>query len=338
MGKEDMESAVAVNFLYEVLLKKPELQLKPKHSRDRTHILLFFVGPKAKELYVIRNIKSTRILIEHPLTVALSGVHPDQNASPYQGGTVKNAAVGRRISINRQHTVYVDSTEALSKLIAWYANSDGAGNTLGSDGDQSTEPSGLSSIPLAELQQAQSTGSGSDIVEDSILPLPIDTTQAHVISASAQARLESDTPGLQTAEREAVVKVRFGQGNFRQALFEENGYGEICWMSGIAGGRLLIASHIKPWSHCANDTDSRGRTDNGLLLSALWDAAFDAGLLSFDPDWNVVVSSKLSESARYALNLEAHPTLPDVFRTDGRKEYLAYHHAEVFEHWNKEST
>lgn len=175
----------------------------------------------------------------------------------------------------------------------------------------------------------------SDNSEEMAPTIPADKEQAQVIPASAQSGLESDTPSLNTAEREAVVKVRFGQGSFRLALFEERGYGDKCWMSGIEGGRLLIASHIKPWSHCESDTDSRGRTDNGLLLSALWDAAFDAGFITFDPEWNVVASSKLSESAKCALNLSKHSALPDIFRTEGRKDYLAYHHANVFEYWIK---
>lgn len=172
-----------------------------------------------------------------------------------------------------------------------------------------------------------------DTAKDSAPPISSVPEQDYAIPIDAQASLELDTRGLETAEREAVVKVRFGQGSFREALFRENSYGGKCWMSGIEGGRLLVASHIKPWSHCEADPDSRGRTDNGLLLSALWDAAFDAGLVSFDPDWKVVVSSELSESAKYALNLNAHSTLPEIFRTEGRKAYLAYHYANMFEYW-----
>ncbi len=166
-------------------------------------------------------------------------------------------------------------------------------------------------------------------------PLSSDPKRDLVISVDVQGSLESDTQSLKTDEREAVVKVRFGQGSFREALFNEKGHGARCWMSGIEGGRLLIASHIKPWSHCENDADSRGRTDNGLLLSALWDAAFDAGLVSFGPDWKVIASSELTESARRALCLDKYLALPEKFRTDGRKAYLAYHLAKVFEYWKK---
>ena len=163
----------------------------------------------------------------------------------------------------------------------------------------------------------------------------LNSEQRDSITANDQETLERDTPSLKTDEREAVVKVRFGQGSFRELLLNYKSHGEKCWMSGIEGKRLLFASHIKPWSHCKEEHDSRGNPDNGLLLSALWDTVFDAGLISFDPDWRVVVSSDFSESARCALNLNEHSALPVMFRTNGRKDYLAYHHAEVFEYWKK---
>ena len=152
-----------------------------------------------------------------------------------------------------------------------------------------------------------------------------------LISADAQSSLEADTRSLKTAEREAVVKIRCGQGSFREALIREGG--EQCWMTGIEGRRLLFASHIKPWSQCEADTDDRGCQDNGLLLSPLWDVAFDAGLVSYDSDWSVVVSAELSESARASLGLNQPMHLPQKFRTDLRKTYLSYHRTKVFEFW-----
>ena len=44
---------------------------------------------------------------------------------------------------------------------------------------------------------------------------------------------------------------------------------------------LLRASHIIPWKHCRTDA-TRLDVHNGLLLSALRDAAFDRGWVTFD--------------------------------------------------------
>jgi hypothetical protein len=50
-------------------------------------------------------------------------------------------------------------------------------------------------------------------------------------------------------------------------------------VTGIAQPALLRASHIKPWAHCGNNAE-RLDVHNGFLLTADWDAAFDAGLVS----------------------------------------------------------
>ncbi|QTQ38141.1 Putative nuclease, HNH family [Aromatoleum petrolei] len=101
-------------------------------------------------------------------------------------------------------------------------------------------------------------------------------------------------------------------------------------MSGIEGKELLIASHIQPWAHSEKNREARGCPDNGLLLSSLWDAAFDSGLVTFDEDWRVVSSPALSESAKKHLGLQEEKFLPKSFRNPRRAEYLAYHRAVVF--------
>lgn len=200
-------------------------------------------------------------------------------------------------------------------LVAWNQPGQLTGSTFLSSG-----------TPARSVVSASKNDMDSPIIDGS--------ERASMISTDMQTSLESDTPNLKTDEREAVVKVRFGQGRFREKLFSDyKEHGEKCWMSGIEGKRLLIASHIRPWSHCKEEPDSRGNTDNGLLLSALWDTVFDAGLISFDADYKVVASSELSESARCSLNLNKYSALPETFRTDGRRDFLAYHRAEVFENW-----
>lgn len=65
---------------------------------------------------------------------------------------------------------------------------------------------------------------------------------------------------------------------------------------------------------------------NGLLLSALWDAAFDGGLISFADDGMVVLTSaRLSENARSALGLNGAPPLPGL--RDVHRANLALHRA-----------
>ena len=64
---------------------------------------------------------------------------------------------------------------------------------------------------------------------------------------------------------------------------------------------------------------------NGLLLSALWDAAFDKGLVSFGDDGALRVSSSLCEPARAALGI--HSIAPLTGLRDAHRANLAKHRA-----------
>ena len=87
---------------------------------------------------------------------------------------------------------------------------------------------------------------------------------------------------------------------------------------------LLRASHIVPWAECETDA-LRLDVHNGLLLSALWDAAFDAGLISFADDGTVLRSPKLTSEAAAALNLDSAAPLAPL--TDLHRQNLASHRA-----------
>ena len=64
---------------------------------------------------------------------------------------------------------------------------------------------------------------------------------------------------------------------------------------------------------------------NGLLLSALWDAAFDCGLVSFADNGSVLASSQLSETSRRALDLDNISPLTGL--RDAHRANLALHRA-----------
>ena len=78
-----------------------------------------------------------------------------------------------------------------------------------------------------------------------------------------------------TTEAERLVIQRIGQEIFRDALMDY--WGGRCPLTGITDAALLRASHILPWAECSDE--QRLDVHNGLLLSALWDAAFDKGLV-----------------------------------------------------------
>ena len=109
----------------------------------------------------------------------------------------------------------------------------------------------------------------------------------------------SQTKNLpRTTEAERLVVQRVGQDIFRDRLLKY--WTSACPLTGIADLALLRASHIKPWACCDSDAE-RLDVHNGLLLSALWDAAFDAGLVSFDDDGVPLFSATLTHDARNSL-------------------------------------
>ncbi|WP_077930960.1 HNH endonuclease [Acetobacter persici] len=99
-------------------------------------------------------------------------------------------------------------------------------------------------------------------------------------------------------EAERFVIQRIGQDIFRKSLLDY--WQHRCPLTGISDPALLRASHIIPWADCKNDFE-RLNVYNGLLLSALWDAAFDRALVTFDDHGIPEFSSSLSDQARCSL-------------------------------------
>ena len=101
-----------------------------------------------------------------------------------------------------------------------------------------------------------------------------------------------------STEAERLVVQRIGQDVFRQSLLAYWNYR--CPMTGVSDPSLLRASHIVPWAECDDDAQ-RLDVHNGLLLSALWDAAFDAGKISFADDGEVLFHPSLGATERALL-------------------------------------
>jgi hypothetical protein len=122
----------------------------------------------------------------------------------------------------------------------------------------------------------------------------------------------------QTTEAERLIVQRVGQDIFREALVDY--WGGQCPLTGITEPALLRASHIVPWADCGDE--QRLDVHNGLLLSALWDAAFDKGLVSFADDGTPIASANLTELARSALRLDAVPKLIGLRRAHQENLHL----------------
>lgn len=140
------------------------------------------------------------------------------------------------------------------------------------------------------------------------------------------AIFKARTRGLPaTTEVERLTIQRVGQDVFRASLIEY--WDGKCAVTGCAMQELLRASHIKPWSKCSSD-EERLDPCNGLLLSPAWDAAFDAGYVTFSSDGVAIVSPLVSIEDRVSLALGDGVRIRRRFAE--HEKYLAYHRSHVF--------
>lgn len=131
----------------------------------------------------------------------------------------------------------------------------------------------------------------------------------------------------------SLTKQRKGQDYFRRMILAN--YGGRCALTGIDIPQLLLASHIIPWAEKAHKQD-RLNPCNGICLSALYDKAFDQGLITFSPDdYSVIFSSALHEYEtqeyydKYFGRIAGQKiTMPFEHRPN--RDFLAYHNDKVF--------
>lgn len=137
-------------------------------------------------------------------------------------------------------------------------------------------------------------------------------------------------PSPEQTEALGSVTQRRKQQFFRRTVLAA--YGGACAISGIAIPELLNASHIIPWK-----TDVTRRLDptNGIALNALYDRAFDRGLITVDEGMRIKVSRRLTarstsgnQNTLFDQIAGQAIRLPTRFKPDGHA--LAYHRTWVF--------
>lgn len=140
-----------------------------------------------------------------------------------------------------------------------------------------------------------------------------------------------ELPIIEGLEREQLRRVRVNQHFFRKIVLAA--YDQRCCITGLTIPSLLNASHIVPWAHAA---EQRVNPHNGLCLNALHDRAFDRGLITITPDYQIQVATTLiKSSANSATNdlLLAYDRrqieLPARFQPD--PAFLRYHNQHIFQ-------
>jgi len=126
------------------------------------------------------------------------------------------------------------------------------------------------------------------------------------------------------------VKTRVNQNVFRQIVLAN--YNGKCAITGIDLPDLLVASHILPWS---KNEEERLNPENGICLSALYDRAYDKGLIGITEKYQILISKELKSNEKkeyYPLtfgNLDGIKLkLPQKYLP--KKEFLQFHLDTIF--------
>ena len=104
---------------------------------------------------------------------------------------------------------------------------------------------------------------------------------------------------LTKTTRMRLQAARMGQGQFRADVLAR--WSNKCAVTGCTVFEAIRASHMKPWA--LSNNDERLDPDNGLPLVATLDALFDRGLITFEANGAMLMSSLLSANERKRLKL-----------------------------------
>lgn len=126
------------------------------------------------------------------------------------------------------------------------------------------------------------------------------------------------------------VKTRVNQSVFRQMVLAN--YSAKCAITGIDIPELLLASHIMPWSI---NEEHRLNPENGICLSALYDKAYDKGIIGITPNYEVIFSTSLKskkETSFYKNNFAPIENLKisEPLKYLPKKEFLEFHLDTIF--------
>tara|TARA_Y100000590_G_scaffold68331_1_gene74459 strand:- start:4298 stop:5254 length:957 start_codon:yes stop_codon:yes gene_type:complete len=126
------------------------------------------------------------------------------------------------------------------------------------------------------------------------------------------------------SEKKQITKARKGQAKYREKLLEECPF---CPITTIGDDRLLIASHIKPFSKSNNS--EKYDPKNGFMLTPTFDWLFDKGFISFNDDKSMIVSPWISPLNCKKLGIFEGKKVPSL-PIEGRLKYLEYHRKFVY--------
>ena len=144
------------------------------------------------------------------------------------------------------------------------------------------------------------------------------------------AEILAGTENLKGETKVREVKTRINQNAFRQIVLAN--YSGKCAITGVDIPELLIASHIIPWSQ---NEKERLNPENGICFSALYDKAFDKGLIGISDNYQILISTEIKSKENrtyypeiFGKLIESKLQLPQKYLP--KKEFLQFHLDTIF--------
>lgn len=166
-------------------------------------------------------------------------------------------------------------------------------------------------------------------------PAVVEQSQLNCASDQYSYRLlglAEDIPPYMTTNGEAEKEDKIRDQGFRKAIVRL--YDHRCALCGIKmctpeGRTVVDAAHIKPWSESYNDDPT-----NGMALCKLCHWSFDAGLMSVDQQYHVLISPAVRSDSNlpgHIMTLSDRPMFrPPESRHWPDQENFAWHRKERF--------
>ena len=234
----------------------------------------------------------------HGYTIVLSAAAPASR--PYSSGSPYSPSQGGRIVFCDYEQLLPPNQIPLANLVA--------DNTLKADLSSGHNPVMNSAGKIAQKYLCRIASAVGQVLMNKLVALGLPLA----------AGLETQQLITKTTVKQ-LIDARVGQGKFRDDLLVS--FCGACPITGLKRTELLRASHIKAWSKSA--INERLDPENGLLLAAGIDAAFDKGLVSFDS--NGALLTHLTNNEMFALGIPAKASLHQQHLTPARVAFLQQH-------------
>ncbi len=156
--------------------------------------------------------------------------------------------------------------------------------------------------------------------------------KAALLNQSIEESLHISDSDLEGKEKMVIIRQRVNQSVFRSMILHN--YDERCAITGINIPDLLVAGHIIPWAE--STPHQKLDPENGICLSALYDKAFDKGLITISPDnYKIILSSALREYETWGFYDMHFGSIGDrtIFlplEHRPNRDFLAYHRDKIF--------